>query len=167
MTDFMSMDYLAESMLIIILIVGLSIGYYIFYGITFSKIAKVEKQNNPWFAWIPGLNSYQLIKMTNSSMLLLIPIIAAFLSSRFLGFLGYFLMAIPNVYLYYKISDKYDVNPWWFILALFPPVIFLNIVGFWKLFKAAQKGPISNKIKTSAFVRKDEKKKNNKKKNKK
>ncbi|MGL4774253.1 MAG: hypothetical protein ACRC2K_11850 [Clostridium sp.] len=162
--DFSSMDNLASSMLIILFIFALAIGYYIFYGLTFMKIAKIEKQPNPWFAWIPGLNSYQLIKMTGASMLLLIPIIAAAFTSRILGPISYFLMAIPNVYLFYKMADKYEVSPWWFILALFPPVLFLNIVGFWKLYKNAKPGITNRKIQTSSFVKKDNSKKNNKKK---
>lgn len=144
-------EQLASNMLIVLLIYVLMIGYYIFYGITFSRVAKAEKQPKPWFAWIPLLNEYQLIKIVGAPMWLLVPIILAVASTGVLGSMAFFLVAIPNVYLFAKIADRYDVSIWWFILGLFPPTFFLNVIGFFFIFKAAKNGPIKHRVQTKAF----------------
>lgn len=143
---------------------------YILSALAIYKIAKVEKVNNPWLAWIPFANSYMVIKVASGNMLMMIVAIASFiigLGSNIFGNNGVFTIvafaislwwSIYAVILYNRLCDRYNVNVMLFVASFLAPVamyikglaslyIPLLIIGYYanyKLYKNAANGPSSN-----------------------
>lgn len=176
-------EYLMQvgSILLVLLFIFVIVTY-IMMGKTFSKIARKENVDKPWLAWIPGANVYLMIKLASEKMWLLAPVIIAIGIGKFTpGFIGIVISAIPGIvifYLYTKIFQRYEISPMWFIITVLPFGLFyaylpyfllgmiFNIIGFYKLNKAVDRGPVIHRVQTRAFVNKRPPKEKKNKKNK-
>lgn len=156
---------------------------YVLSALAIYKIAKVEKVNNPWLAWIPFANSYMVIKVADGNMLMLIVAITSFISGSAASALinnvafsviGFIISAWWSIYaitLYNKLCDRYNVNIILFVASFLAPVTIyirflatlylpLVLVGFYahyKLYKNASNGP-SSKVKVQSRVVRSKKK---------
>ncbi len=65
-----------------VVVLTISAGTYIFMGLALSKIGKELGYENPWFAWVPVLNTIMMFQLGEQNpwllLLLLIPGIGAF-----------------------------------------------------------------------------------------
>lgn len=155
---------------------------YIVTGFAIYNISKVENVNNPWLAWIPIGNFYQLIKLGKGNYIFLIALIGvmAFGSSNngitsILGLIFSIVYSGYSIYMYSKLCDKYDVNI--FIIGIgilapifilvkslggfLIPVLVIGMYGQFKLARNAKKPRNENErvIETRVVGRKNKKKK--------
>lgn len=172
-------DFLMQvNSVFLVLLPILSVITYVLMGKAFSKIAQNENMDKPWLAWIPGVNVYLMIKLAGAKMWLLGAAAAGIIAGSFIyGIAGIVISAIPGIviyYLYMKIFERYEVSPLWFIITVLPFGLFyaylpyfllgmiFNVIGFYRLNKAANRGPVKHRVQTKAFVNKRPGKQNKK-----
>jgi hypothetical protein len=151
--------------LIIIAVFFISFLNYIFTSMALFKISKVEKVGKPWFAWIPVLNDFLLIKIGKGNIWITILAAVSFLvggpvatqiTGINLGIIGTIISAawiIYKVIMYKGICERYNVNILIFAAGfLFQLItsmallgILVSIVGHVLLYIKAKKG-IQGKI---------------------
>lgn len=98
------------------LIIIASLFNYIFTSIALFKISKMEKIGKPWFAWIPVLNDYLLIKLGKGKIwfviLAAVPVVIQMIGFD-TGIIGTIITAAWLVYkinMYMGICDRYNVS---------------------------------------------------------
>ncbi|MDD6795751.1 MAG: hypothetical protein PUE01_10150 [Clostridiaceae bacterium] len=130
--------------LTIIILAVITIVNYVFSALAFYKIAKLEKYNKPWFAWIPVLNDYLIIKLGEGKILFLVVSILSLIAGSPATYIltnGAFetLTIIVNaiwlaykIYMYSRIIDRYDENVMifvvGFILQLIPSMMVFGVI---------------------------------------
>ncbi len=110
-------------------IVLLSIALYVYFSLSWMRIAKKLKYKNYWFAWIPIVNLFMMLRLGGFNgwwvLLVLIP------------FLGWFALGVLIVISTWKIFEKRKY-PGWFSLSMIIPqvggILYLIALGFvaWK-----------------------------------
>ncbi|MBI4116767.1 hypothetical protein HY449_03430 [Candidatus Pacearchaeota archaeon] len=113
----------------IIAIVLLSIALYVYFSLSWTRIAKKLKYKNSWFAWIPIVNIFMMLRLGGFNgwwtLLILIPI---------LGWLALFVLIVISTWRIFE-KRKY---PGWFSLSMIIPqvggILYLIALGFvaWK-----------------------------------
>ncbi len=133
-------------------VIPLAIAMYVFTGLALYKSAKLEGYNNKWLAWIPVINIYLLLKLGNKNpkyvWLTIINLILSIIFEVFSGdgksynsfldsifvilFVGISIfIIILIIQVYWHISNKYDLNPAWFILGMFISIFSLVAYIIW------------------------------------
>jgi len=155
------MNEIAIQNLLILAVVFISLLNYIFTSIALFKISKMEKVSKPWFAWIPILNDFLLIKIGKGNVWFTILAAVSFLAGGpviermtgfSLGIIGTGLTAawiIYKVIMYSGICERYNVSiliiAAGFIFQLITSMtvlgIVVSIVGHIMLYIKARKGP--------------------------
>lgn len=113
----------------IITIILLSVALYVYFSLSWMKIAAKLKYKNDWFAWIPVLNLFMMLQLGGFNgwwvLLILIPI---------LGWVGLFILIVISTWRIFE-KRKY---PGWFSLSMIIPqaggILYLIALGFvaWK-----------------------------------
>ncbi|MBE6047708.1 MAG: hypothetical protein E7213_04760 [Clostridium sp.] len=96
---------------------------YVFTALTMFKVSKKEETSKAFFAWIPILNDYLLIKLGHgaigffglalASLILGNPMMTDYLNSNIVGKLGTAVTVLWTVYkiiLYNRICDRYNAS---------------------------------------------------------
>lgn len=107
--------------LLIIFSLILIIANYIVSSMTMFKIAKLECVSKPWFAWIPVLNDYLVIKLGKGSIWFMILAVGSLvlggpvlsLTETSLKTVSLAITAVWVVYklfMYSKICDRYEIS---------------------------------------------------------
>lgn len=93
-----------------IVIAVITIALYIYMGVVLSKLAKQLNFPKPWWAWVPLLNLYLMVKLADlpgwTVILMLIPFVSIFFP----------------VYLFAKIGEKRGFHPWLGAAVILPVV---------------------------------------------
>lgn len=115
---------------------------YIFSGLSYYKASELEVIKNRWLSWVPLLNNYILFKLGKKNpKYILLPIISLILSfiidftysNIVLISIGILILIlsiwtiIVKLEAYLNISNKYDINPAWFIVGIFIPPFYLVV----------------------------------------
>lgn len=171
-------EFVQYALYISIINIALALINYVLSAMAIYKVAKVEKFDNPWMAWVPFVNSYLFIKVAGGKIYMVLLAILAFLTGSaataqvdnpVFTVLGMVISIAWSIYafgLYSKLADRYNVNVILFLAALLAPValyvqfissmyIPLMIVGFfgyYSLYKSASKGPVKGPKVTSKIV---------------
>ena len=131
---------------------------YIIVSLALYKIAKKEKLNKPWLAWIPVGNAYILISLGKGNISFVFTLVVAMFSTGLIGDIAMAIYTVYSVYMYFVICKKYNVSiipiaigaaslivsmiPFLSILVI--PMYLINLYGQFKLLKAADKEIIEN-----------------------
>lgn len=146
-----------ESLLIMILMFGLGILIcgivsYVFMALALSSAAEIEGIDKKWFAWIPLLNIFMLLKLGNKSSKYIWVFVAAMIVGLLANYSGSMVMIIINMALaiwsiiiqiqaYANISNKYEMSLVWFIVGIF--VLPVMMVAFIILYNKVKSKLIS------------------------
>lgn len=142
-----------ESLLIMMLMIGLGILIcgtvsYVFMALALSSAAEIEGIDNKWFAWVPLLNVFMLLKLGNKSSKYIWVFIATMIVGLLANYSGSILIIIVNMVLsiwaiviqiqaYSNLSNKYEMNSVWFIVGIFiAPVMMVAFIILYKKVKA-------------------------------
>lgn len=107
--------------LLIIFSFILIIANYIVSSMAMFKIAKLECVSKPWFAWIPGLNDYLVIKLGKGSIWFMILALASLVlggpilsltetSLKTVSLAVTAAWVIYKLFMYSKICDRYEIS---------------------------------------------------------
>lgn len=108
-------SFFVGTYLLISLVIGL--GSYIFSALALMKIGKELKYDNPWFAWIPILNSVMLFQLGGQNpWLLLLFLIPG---------LGALIVAILSIVALAEITEKRGYEKILVLLVLIPFAIYV------------------------------------------
>ncbi|WP_196001619.1 hypothetical protein [Clostridium sp. 1001271B_151109_B4] len=113
-----------------------SIITYVFMGLSLSGAAELEGIDKKWFAWIPILNMFILLKVGNKDVrytwvfvgVMLASFLTEFNDNGFLILINLALIIwsiVIQIQSYLVISNKYQVKPAWFIVGIFITPILL------------------------------------------
>lgn len=115
----------------IVLVVIISIGLYIYMSFAYMAIGKKAKLKSPGLAWIPGVGpaiiAFQTSKMHWWPWLLLIGFIIPFLN-----FIAILVFVVFAIIWQWKMLEAVKRPGWWVLLSLIPAVgtlIWLIMVG--------------------------------------
>ncbi|WP_394883701.1 hypothetical protein [Clostridium tertium] len=134
------MELLITMLLLIALgVIIFGIITYVFMGLSLSGAAEVEEIEKKWFAWVPILNIIILLKLGNKDAryiwVFIGAMIASFLTeSSSNGFLLIINLAlfiwtiVIQIQVYLCISNKYKINPAWFIIGIF--ILPISLVAY-------------------------------------
>lgn len=165
-------------------ILALGIVNYVLKALAIYKVAKVEKVDNPWLAWIPIANSFLIIKLGKGKMYLLVLSIMSFIADGYMAsfsvsgvtkgiLIGVILIwLLYELVLYNRICDSYDVSviliacsvvAFLFkysetLASLYIPLMLLSLYGHWRLYRNASKDR-TGKLKVESRVTFSSKKK--------
>jgi hypothetical protein len=114
--------------LIVVLVITVIVGLigYVYSGITMTKVAKILKHDNPWFAWVPILNLVQIFQLGDLNpvfiLLVLIPGVGAFI------------VGVMSIIAMMNISEKRGYNKALGLLTIVPVAkwILLGILAWGK-----------------------------------
>lgn len=116
---------------------------YIFMGLSLSGAAELEGIEKKWFAWIPILSMIVVLKVGNKSSRYIWIFVATAIASVLMNFNDSWFLIILSLALsiwciviqiqaYLGISNKYKVNPAWFIVGVFiSPVMLVAHILFY------------------------------------
>ncbi|MDS0524250.1 hypothetical protein NNC19_01080 [Clostridium sp. SHJSY1] len=160
------MNQVVISNLLLIFSFLLLIVNYIASSMAIFKIAKLEYVDNPWFAWVPVLNDYLIIKLGKGSIWFMIlavislvlggPVLS--LNQRAIKTLALIITAawvIYKLFLYTRICDRYEISILIFVVGFLGQLIgqlvifavIVTIVGHILLYRSA-----SNWIKEKTII---------------
>lgn len=138
------MNEIAMGNLLAIFSTGMILISYIITSITLYKISAKEKVCKPFFAWIPILNDFLLIKLGQGSIWFIILALASlFLGGPIMHYLNWSTLAVVGltvnllwtlykVLLYNRICDRYDANLMilaaGFVLQLIPKMSIFGLI---------------------------------------
>jgi hypothetical protein len=134
------MEFLVTMLLLIALgVIIFGIITYVFMGLSLSGAAEIEGIEKKWFAWIPILNIIILLKLGNKEAryiwVFIGATIASFLteisSNGFLLIINLALLIwtiVIQIQVYLFISNRYKINPAWFIIGIF--LLPINLVAY-------------------------------------
>lgn len=112
----------------------IGVALYISRSVALYNVAKVENFEYPWFAFIPILSIYLLLKITDQKGELMFLLLACIIP--FIGEIIYFGFMIYLLVLEFRVFEKYKVEPVWFIVGIFFfPVLFF---AYYKLYQNAK-----------------------------
>ena len=125
---------------------------YVFMALALSSAAEIEGIDKKWFAWIPLLNIFMLLKLGNKSSKYIWVFVAAMIVGLLANYSGSMVMIIINMALaiwsiiiqiqaYANISNKYEMSLVWFIVGIF--VLPVMMVAFIILYNKVKSKLIS------------------------
>jgi len=104
--------FLLTSVIFIVPMIIISIGSYIYCSLALMKIAKRLNHENPWFAWIPVLNSVLLLQLGDQNPMLLLLIL--------IPGVGAVVIAVLTIIALMKICEKRGYDKMLGLLSLIP-----------------------------------------------
>jgi len=121
--DALGLGALTGVMLTTYLVVALAV--YIYSAIALMVIARKTKTPNGWFAFIPILNVYLIVKMAGLNgwwtLIILAPLIP---------FIGSLAMTVAIIWMFWMIAEKINY-PGWTSILLIIPIVNLIMLGVW------------------------------------
>ncbi|PIN86968.1 hypothetical protein COV19_02130 [Candidatus Woesearchaeota archaeon CG10_big_fil_rev_8_21_14_0_10_44_13] len=106
---------------LLFMLVGLAL--YIYAALALMAIAKKTKTKEGWYAFIPILNVYLMLKIVNLPAVWLLILIAGLIPV-----IGGIAMMAFFIYIWWMIAEKLGKPGWWAIL-LIVPIVNLVIMG--------------------------------------
>ena len=120
-TDFGGLFAMMAGLIVGFLVVGLIL--YIYTSLAVMKIAKRNKTENAWMAWVPILNIYLIVKMAKLPGWWFLAVLALFVP-----FIGGVAFAAAGAYWWWKICESLK-KPGWMSLLMLIPIVNLVILG--------------------------------------